>query len=982
MITRAQIRRQLRASGGIMNVAPREKFGLGSKIKDRFRKLIPNEIADIAVKAAPFVAPFNPGIAGLMRGIGRFDQRGSISDALKQGLATTAFGAGSRALGGAENIMGGGLRGGFTNPIGEGRMQSMKDLFQGEKKSTFIEDGETLEGLSPGTKANEGTSFVKTGTDFLSDKVPGFGKLDQIVKEKLLVGGVTSAATYIYESLIKSYPDPEPGQDMEQYLAERKERVGVQMRKYMDSYFANDPEYMALDDAGRNEFVSRYNVRDGGRIGYQTGGISMGNTLQQNIATNRGQATGIQAMLNQARKRAGLPAVQAAPMPIDGRLPPMDPNQPTTTVPLPSLPRKPSDNPFNMLDPNITNLNQLGPGKIDNQGQDPFRDPVTGGGQPIYGPGPGGISGPMALPDLNNMTRPATLPGMQPDPNLQDIKLQTSPGPMPLPDLNNRPPDRVTDMMQNDPRFIGGRPGSAIPMPELRTIEERKQMAEDMNNAPTGIMTNDGTRVPITFENIGDGSNTMPSMPRPGGPISGPMPLPDLGITGAMPRPPGPQLIGEKENLILSPGLPPQNLGPGTPGMNPIMDPRGPTPEMLDAMEDGTFEEKFMGPPERPVPPTSGVDPINEMPLPNPGRPIPPTSGVSPINQMPMLPTDPGIGLTLPGYEENDEGRVNAPIPMPNRPITNLPGAEPQPIDEMPMLPPDRPITESPFPGTGAYTPPGSENIMGGFESFLEDSGAMNRPMTADVVSYKLPDGTVQQGNSTMRGLMDQYLESIGQPPTTSANSFSGGQLQQVQPGAGTNTGGKFTDLQRPREPMMDPNFANLSPQEQDASMEKFRKETDAYIKRFGSFADGREIDPMQGRSAYRDILNAIQTDYPDIFKTLKGDETLAELDQKMLDEQQRSGAARGGRIGLMGGSMPMGIMRTNQAGVMERDYRNKGGFVPVGVKEKADDVPAMLSKNEFVMTADAVRGAGGGSIDKGAQKMYNTMKSLEGRVR
>ena len=131
MITRAQIRRQLRASGGIMNVAPREKFGLGSKIKDRFRKLIPNEIADIAVKAAPFVAPFNPGIAGLMRGIGRFDQRGSISDALKQGLATTAFGAGSRALGGAENIMGGGLRGGFTNPIGEVRMQSMKDLFQG-----------------------------------------------------------------------------------------------------------------------------------------------------------------------------------------------------------------------------------------------------------------------------------------------------------------------------------------------------------------------------------------------------------------------------------------------------------------------------------------------------------------------------------------------------------------------------------------------------------------------------------------------------------------------------------------------------------------------------------------------------------------------------------------------------------------------------------------------------------------------------------
>ena len=78
---------------------------------------------------------------------------------------------------------------------------------------------------------------------------------------------------------------------------------------------------------------------------------------------------------------------------------------------------------------------------------------------------------------------------------------------------------------------------------------------------------------------------------------------------------------------------------------------------------------------------------------------------------------------------------------------------------------------------------------------------------------------------------------------------------------------------------------------------------------------------------------------------------------------------------------MPTGIMRTNAAGIKERDYRDEGGFVPVGIKEKADDVPAMLSKNEFVMTADAVRGAGDGSIEKGAQKMYDTMKKLEDKV-
>ena len=97
-----------------------------------------------------------------------------------------------------------------------------------------------------------------------------------------------------------------------------------------------------------------------------------------------------------------------------------------------------------------------------------------------------------------------------------------------------------------------------------------------------------------------------------------------------------------------------------------------------------------------------------------------------------------------------------------------------------------------------------------------------------------------------------------------------------------------------------------------------------------------------------------------------------------MTDEQKNAFIAR---VNVAKGGMPTGVMTTNKAGVMERDYRDKGGFVPVGIKEKADDVPAMLSKNEFVFTADAVRGAGNGSIEKGAQRMYDTMKKLEKRV-
>ena len=66
--------------------------------------------------------------------------------------------------------------------------------------------------------------------------------------------------------------------------------------------------------------------------------------------------------------------------------------------------------------------------------------------------------------------------------------------------------------------------------------------------------------------------------------------------------------------------------------------------------------------------------------------------------------------------------------------------------------------------------------------------------------------------------------------------------------------------------------------------------------------------------------------------------------------------------------------------GIMEKDMRG-GGFIPEGSKERADDVPARLSKNEFVMTADAVRAAGGGSINKGAKRMYDMMYSLEGKI-
>lgn len=118
------------------------------------------------------------------------------------------------------------------------------------------------------------------------------------------------------------------------------------------------------------------------------------------------------------------------------------------------------------------------------------------------------------------------------------------------------------------------------------------------------------------------------------------------------------------------------------------------------------------------------------------------------------------------------------------------------------------------------------------------------------------------------------------------------------------------------------------------------------------------------------------QTPGQEVLKRLKDFDVLPSMDDMgYMDEtmqrllNSRKGKAEGGIMNLKMGGMPA-----------EMDLRG-GGFVPLGAKERADDVPARLSKNEFVMTADAVRAAGGGSVNKGAKRMYDLMNKLEARV-
>jgi hypothetical protein len=163
-------------------------------------------------------------------------------------------------------------------------------------------------------------------------------------------------------------------------------------------------------------------------------------------------------------------------------------------------------------------------------------------------------------------------------------------------------------------------------------------------------------------------------------------------------------------------------------------------------------------------------------------------------------------------------------------------------------------------------------------------------------------------------------------------------------------------------------------------------------------YEEGGNINPAdlpmsrEGLPTYEDIETGEEVEYPYKNKEMSSAPDIdAELFQMYLDAIGSGKIPRSTTFDqykeLMGETASMSPKRTmaNEGGLMslggnEMDLRG-GGFVPLGAREKADDVPARLSKNEFVFTADAVKAAGGGDVDRGADLMYKTMKNLESRV-
>ena len=139
-----------------------------------------------------------------------------------------------------------------------------------------------------------------------------------------------------------------------------------------------------------------------------------------------------------------------------------------------------------------------------------------------------------------------------------------------------------------------------------------------------------------------------------------------------------------------------------------------------------------------------------------------------------------------------------------------------------------------------------------------------------------------------------------------------------------------------------------------------------------------RDLLDKDDRQASADPMTILNQMAIDMFN--KPLSELTDREREMIMSFMKPNAKKGG---LMRQNLALGTRPTAQESGLgglpiEADMRYSGGFMPYGAREKADDVPARLSKNEFVFTADAVRAAGGGSVQKGAQKMYNTMKQLE----
>jgi len=869
--------RQLYAGGGIMTVAPREKFGLGSSLKKFVRKIIPNEISKVATVAAPFVAPFNPLLAAGMAGIGGFDQHGSISKGLKSGLMTYGGGQAARYLGGAgfqEGInpfsgFDGGVGSLFSSPIGTdtGLKLGQYKMFGGSPELNTVTgvDASPIQMAKDAKAVNVNDALLKS-----SDYMGGTTSSDLI--NKAVSGNISNTGSLVNRKVVEQ------------------------------SFF---------------ETLKSGNMANIGQATMDLGGKALKAIFTNPITNAAGEVTG--TTLDKTAILAALVAVpsylEAKALADEAGLTDEEFNEDLYNAEKASYMSKYQEalpyESFGLKDggrikysagsnPRVTQLLEI-KRALKEKGEDTsdidaeiFQ--ITGRVLEAFGT------------DKNNREGIETIDiGMEMEEKPENDKLALG-------------MDTIRDYA------LGMNDGQG-PITRKDYIDIYIFMGHDTGTA-TSLGTNAYKEGVSNVEGLKDGGRIKRKF---GSPEKG------EGIETI-------DIEMEKEEV-------PEN-------------------ELMAGITFSSAEKSYLF---RRLAGNQGSDRSYTMPklyriLNNPGS----------------YPDDAAIlkEIAIMGLNKKDGGRIGFESGY-------SPGVVSAALKEY----------------NSVYgTDSSGEEILvkdlysGGFEEFLEiyTGAAYDKKANGGRIGFESGTSWITK-KSDSTGIEDLMIDGendltewikrktiIEEEP---ASNWIQKKIKTVE-----DSDKEPTSWIKKKEPAS--NWIQKKIKEEPTGWIKKKEEPETWITKKSQH--NKLIEKLD--SFYQDseasggrLFQDLQTTHGILLRDLQNgtnksglntDKIKAEDPVEMTATILLGTFSTGGKSieekakgGIMGMEVPV---RKNQGGVSELDYRNTGGFVPVGVKERADDVPAMLSKNEFVFTADAVRNAGNGNINKGAQKMYNMMKNLE----
>ena len=865
-ISRSLMNRQLRANGGIMDVTPRENFGLGSSLKKFVRKIIPNEVAEIATKAAPFVAPFNPALAGVMGGLGTFDQTGSIGSGLKAGAMNYGGGQLARYAGGA------GFQG---NPFGQG------GAFTGSGFQGGLFSNQGTQGVQ-GIGETTADGFTTGAENFITADAPAVTSQltkDTILKQPGVFDSITeSIKNFDYKGL--GNKTLELGKKFGKAMFTNKDG-SIDKSAVMGAiaFAGTYAEALALaDDAGveltegaydearkieKQEEYAGYltnffgGKKDGGRIGFENGANEF-MSEQMMLESNPGAAE------------------SGSPITIDTTMTGLINKYNTYKK---SAPGVSEETRIFLKNDLLKSLEDAG------ISQEEFMmrlsedtEMKANGGRIGYG--------------LGNLVRGSA--GV-----FQPTSASMSAGDAPSFEGGSGMGGMIADLIRKNPQMFSS-----------------SQNTSPVNQGDQGFVNQGSNKM---FSNFFSNPNIYNQF------IKNKKDFIDQNLN----------LIDDREEVAqggrigFKKGSDPvyeiylEDLEAGT-----IPSDKSYNEYLDDIEEDPDYDYSY----------AKGGRVSRKFGSPEEGE----RSGV-----MEMLAVDVDAG-----GDDKEENMMMADISFNSaeksflfKNLAKLGGA-------------DRSINMPKLYGI-LKNPNNPRN--------LDDARMLKAFIEIKMPGFKsggrigLKDGSPHSGMMGLAG--PEVVEAMGKKIGKGASS-----LDKL---ITDDEGNVYTVLQYLRKFGEDALFGG---QKNPELPEKFyNKLGDKYIQEMDEvkergYRNGGRIGLRDGTGGNRVSQLLILRD-----EALSKGEDTSIFDAEIFQLTGKTFKSIGGIS-----EIPTGQPRLNQGGVSERDYRKTGGTVPVGIKERADDVPAMLSLNEFVMTADSVRGIGNGSIEEGSKKLYNTMKQAE----